>query len=57
MHYEHITIITSPERFRCDVCGAQEVVITPIPIDSLCAQAAAFIAAHRDCPIRRTPHD
>lgn len=57
MHYDHITISTSPERFRCAACGAEEPVITPVPLVSLDAQAAAFIAAHRNCPIRRTSHD
>lgn len=57
MHYDHITISTSPERFRCAACGAEEAVITPVPLASLDAQAAAFIAAHRDCPYRLVSHD
>jgi len=52
MHYDHIRLNHNGQRFRCEACGAEEVV----RLASLDAQAAAFVAAHRDCPMHPTPH-
>lgn len=57
MHYDHIRLTHPRQRFRCEACGVEQVVSLPIPLSRLEAQAAAFLAAHRDCPARLASHD
>ena len=56
MHYDHIRLAHNGQRFRCEACGAEQVISLPITLARLQDQAAAFIAAHRDCPMRTAHH-